>query len=346
MKTNLISCAIAGVIAIPFSAHAGSLTVPNQDITLSGGITGAYMYNADIKDKDAFVVTDALIDLSTETKPGGMGFVLGIGTLGQNHLASSDGPLTVIGSDGEEAGSVGVQYGWVSVMPTDGLKIDAGKLATNVGYEAAPSYNDANILRGLVWFNQPVYYTGARATYSTGGINVYAEANKDAFGAGPGSAIGINGSIGSVNAALNVANVVDTIRIVDIVLSTALGGINVAANIDYESKAEAAKSPGSDDDAYGIALYATFPLGEKASLPVRLEYVDDGTSGIYGFGTAGTANTAMTFTITPTYNFSDSTFVRAELAYVSTDEKSTYVDDKGVATDSNLIVGFQGGIRF
>jgi len=340
MKTKLISLVIAGAVVTPFAAQAGSLTVPNQDITLSGGITGAYLYNSDTK-RDAYAVADALIDLASEAKTGGMGFDLGIGTLGMNALDSSS-PLTAIGNGGNTA----VQYGWVSVIPTDGLEIDAGKLATNVGYEVAPSYADANILRGLVWFNQPVYYTGARATYSTGGMSFYAEANKNAFGTGSGSGAGISGSFGSVDASLNVLSVVNSVSIVDVILSSKIGSVDVAANIDYEAQAEAAKVTGTDDNAYGIALYATVPMGAQASLPIRVEYVDDGTSGIYGLGAAGASNTAMTFTVTPTYNFSDSTFVRAELAYVSTDKKTTYVDDKNVLTDSNLIVGAQGGILF
>jgi len=344
MKKKLITLAIAGAVATPFVAQAGSLKVPNQDITLSGGITGAYLYNSDTK-RDAFTVPDALIDLATEAKPGGMAFDLGIGTLAGNSLASSFAPLTAIGSDtGGDPASVGVQYGWVSVLPMDGLKVDAGILATNVGYEVVPSYSNGNILRGLVWNYQPAYYTGARATYSTGGWNFYAEANKNA---GTGSAIGANGSFGGLNAALNVFSTVNVKSIVDIILSGKVGSTTIAANIDYQSKAEAAKTTGTDDNAYGIALYATLPMGDKAILPVRLEYVSDGTSGLYGLGAAGASNTAMTFTITPTYNFSDSTFVRAELAYVSTDKKTAaYQDDKGVNTDSNLIVGLQGGVRF
>lgn len=343
MKTRLLS--LAGAVAMPFAVQAGSLTVPNQDITLSGGVTGAYFYNSDLA-QDNFAVTDALLDLSTAAKPGSVYFDVGIGTLAMNNLSSSTAPLNT------GVGATAVQYGWVGIMPMEGLKVDAGLLATNVGYEVAPSYGDANILRGLVWNFQPVYYTGARATYAIGGFNVYAEVNKNAFvpatstGNNPGSGFGVNGSLGAITAAVNVLSTVNFKSIVDVILSTKLGGIDVAANIDYQTLAKAARTTGADDNAYGAALYATFPMGAKVALPVRVEYVSDGTSGIYGLESPGTSNTAWTFTVTPTYNFSDSTFVRAELALVTTDQKSTYVDDKGALTDSNLIVGFQGGVRF
>lgn len=323
------------------------MNVAHQDITLSGGLSGAYFYNSDTT-RDAFTVSDALIDLSSAAKPGGMGFDVGVGTLNGNSLATSGAALATGG------GNAIVQYGWVSILPMDGLKVDAGRLATNLGYEVVPSYNDANILRGLVWNAEPAYYNGARVTYSVNGMSFYAVANKNALSAGgPGSAIGANGSFGSVNLALNYFNVAEAVSgpgsIVDIIASSKVGTISLAANVDYLLKSDRFKkaTSGTDDNAYGIALHASMPMGDKASLPVRLEYVNDGTSGLYGLGSAGNSNTAITFTVTPTYNFSDSTFVRAELALVSTDKKTAaYQDDKGVNTDSNLIVGFQGGILF
>jgi Putative beta-barrel porin-2, OmpL-like. bbp2 len=358
MKKKLISLAIAGAVATPFAAQAGSLKVANQDITLSGGITGAYLYNSDVK-RDNYVVDDALLDLSTAAKAGGMGFDLGIGTLGGNNLASSGSPLNVIGN----GANVGVQYGWVSLMPVDGLKVDAGLLATNVGYEVFPSYGNDNILRGLVWNNQPAYYTGARVTYSMDSFSVYAEGNKDNFALNPfydkptgtGSAIGASATMGPVNGSLSLFSVANEKSIVDIIVSGKAGPVKLAANIDYQTKSKAFKNwetnnvnggVATDDNAYGVALYASMPLGDKVALPLRVEYVNDGTSGLYGLGGLGASNTALTFTITPTYNFSDSTFVRGELAYVSTDKKTAYVDDKGALTDSNLIVGAQAGVRF
>jgi Putative beta-barrel porin-2, OmpL-like. bbp2 len=356
MKKKLITLAIAGAVATPFAAQAGSLTVANQDITLSGGITGADIYNSDTK-KNEYVVPDALLDLSTAAKAGGVGFDLGLGTLGANSLASSRSPLNVIGNGGD----VGVQYGWLSVMPVDGLKIDAGKLATNVGYEVVPSYGDDNILRGLINSREPAYYTGARVTYSMDSFSVYAEGNKNAVPCAsltsscPGSAVGASATMGPVNGAINFFDVANSGSIVDIIASGKAGPVKLAANLDYYSKAKATKVAGEDDNAFGLALYASMPLGDKVVLPLRLEYVNDGTSYIYGLTETDTSgnpvkNTALTFTITPTYNFTNSTFVRAELAYVSLNKKAlttlAYTDDKGVGKDSNLIVGAQAGVRF
>jgi len=353
MNKKLLSLAVASAVAMPWAAQAGSLTVANQDITLSGGITGAYINNTDLG-RDKFAVNDALIDLASEAKPGGMGFNLGFGELAQNNLASSNNTLNVLGSVGMD-----IQYGWVSVMPMDGLKVDAGLLATNVGSEVAPSYANDNIMRGLVWNAQPVYYTGARATYSMDSMSFYGEVSRDTTtgtlpNGGDGSGLGASGTFGDYRGAVNLFNVVNQGYIVDLIFSGNAGPVKFGANFDYITKADAAKnaSPaGSDDSAYGLALYGSMAW-DKFSLPVRIEYVDDAKSGIYGLTTTNTAgnpesNTAITFTITPTYNFSDSTFARAEVAYVSTDKKTgAYTDDQGLPTDSNLVVSFQGGVRF
>jgi hypothetical protein len=348
MKKRLITLAIAGAVATPFAVQAGSLTVPNQDITLSGGITGAYRNQTDTK-KDAFVVDDALLDFASEAKTGGLGFDLGLGTFANNSLYAGS-QLNSIGN----GGTITAQYGWVSVMPMEGLKIDAGKLATNVGYELVPSYLNAQALHGLVWNDQPAYYTGARATYSTGDMSFYAEANKNAFptaGGGPGSGFGASATMGPVFGAVNVVSAVNEVYIVDFIASGKAGNIDLAANIDYIGKSKALKNatPNTDDNATGIALYASFPVAEKTTLPIRFEYINDGTSNLYGLtnsASGATSKSAYTFSISPTYNFTKATFVRGSISYVSTDKKSLYVDDQNHFTDTSLTVGAQAGVLF
>jgi len=342
MNKKLIALAVAGAVASPLAAQAGTLTTANADITLSGGVTGAYSYNSDTG-RDKFIVDDALVDLASEAKAGGMGLDRAIGTLTGNSLAGASN-LGVIGG----GATTSVQYGYVTVKPTNELAVDAGLIATNVGYEVVPSYANSNILRGMVWNAQPTYYTGARATYSMGGMSMYAEANK-----GPGWAIGGSSTFGGVDVSASYYSAVNNNTILDLIASTKMGGIDVAANFDYLSKSKATKVAGTDDTAYGLALYATVPMSGNWSLPMRLEYVNDGTSNLYGLQYTNPTttnlekNSAVTFTVTPTYNFSSSTFVRAELAYASTSKKDgTYVDDKGAVTDSNIVVSAQGGVLF
>lgn len=353
MNKKLISLAIAGAVSAPFAAQAGSLNVANQDITLSGGITGGYVYTSQGPKQDAFIVPDALFDFSSDAN-NGVGFTAGVGRLMEHNI----GP----GSAASETGTgtnptFGLQYGWVTLKPVDNLTVDAGKLATNVGYEVSPSYENANMLLGLVWGAQPTYYTGARATYSMNGMSVYGEVSK--FGT-PGAAIGASGDFGGMHGAINYYTRVDSKSIIDIIASGKVGGITVGANLDYTLLADSAKkvrvaangNTSVDDNALGLALYASIMPMDKVTLPVRIEYVDGGTSGIYVNtfnSTTGryVSNSAISFTVTPTYNFTDSTFVRAELAYVTTDKKGGgYVDDKGAADDTGWVIGGQAGVRF
>lgn len=363
MNTKLASIIIAGAMAAPMAAQAaGSFTVANQNITLSGGVTGAYVYTTDNalagisagSKQDVFAVPDALIDLSSEAKTGGLGFTAGLGNLAVNSIY----PFTELSTG---AGTVGVQYGWLTVKPMDNLTVQAGKLATNVGYEVSPSYLNGNFLRGLVFDAQPTYYTGARVNYSINNINVYAEANKGAFlsnycslaTCGAGGGIGASTTVAGANVAVNFFTITNVAKAVDIIASTKVRTIDVAFNIDFLMKADAIKNatPNTDDSAVGFAIYASMPVMPKVTIPVRLEYVSDGTSDLYGLSggtTSATAvsNSAITLTVSPTYHFSDSTFVRAELAYVSTDKKLPYVDDKGKATDSSVVLSAQAGVLF
>lgn len=352
LAVSALTACLTGLTAA--AEAAGTLTVANQNISLSGGLTGAYLYTSENNGtgQDNFAVPDALIDLSSEAKTGGVGFTAGLGSLGYNSIGPGDSALAT------GAGGMDVVYGWVTVKPMDNLTVQAGDLATNVGYEVSPSYLDGNLLRGLVFNQQPTYYTGARVTYAVDNVSIYAEANKGAYlssytTSNPGGGVGASTSVAGANVAVNFFTVTNTAKAVDIIVSGKAGAIDLAANIDYMMKADAIKkaTPNTDDSAVGLAIYASIPVMDKVTIPVRLEYVSDGTSGIYGLTTVDglgnpVSNSAITLTVTPTYHFSDSTFVRAELAYVSTDKKGPYVDDKSVATDSDLILGTQAGVLF
>ncbi len=113
----------------------------------------------------------------------------------------------------------------------------------------------------------------------------------------------------------------------------------VAANLDYHLLDDPVKVASKDDTAWDLALYAAPDLGGGWSLPVRLEYLSDGTSGILGG-----VDSAFTLTVTPTYRVGPA-FVRAEVAYVSANNK-VFVDDQGVAQDSKTTFAVQAGTTF
>lgn len=337
MKMKVIAGLVLSGLGMSM-AHAGELKVANSDMTLAGGIGAAGIYSDNIFDSDGTkthsgntsdpVVTDFLLELSASADKG-VGFTAGYGQLMMPSLVSNIENAAPTSS---------LQYGWVTVQPMKGLTFDAGKLATKIGYEVANTFANPHIMLGGVWYSQPVYYAGGRVSYAIGETTVFAEINENALsGAGTGYVAGASGSAAGLSYSVAYATANDKHDILDLIVSGEVAGIPVAANLDYHSYGNAA--PGVDDSGYGLALYAT-PLTGKFSLPVRIEYMNDGTSGAYGG-----VDTATSYTVTPTYNFTDNTFVRAEVAYVQADNK-IFKDKDNVATDSRTTVAVQAGYKF
>jgi len=325
MKRGL-TIAAASILSVGI-AQAGTLTVANSDIEMSGGVTAGYFYKTNIgnTNNDEFVVSNFSVGLKSKKKDL-IGFVAYFGSNRWEDLI------------GRIDNKFKIKYAWVSIKPIEGLTIDAGKILTNIGYELYNSYENKNYIYGLVWWGQPVTYPGARATYSVAdGIDVYVEYNQDVDDA---FAVGSLGEINGINYAVSYFDYSTEKNLIDIVLSTSLEGIDFGVNFDYQWLDDSSKVAGNDDTAYGIALYLSTKV-DVFEIPVRIEYVNDGTSGIYGIA----GDDAWSFTVTPTYRPSDNTFVRAEFAYVNTDGKG-FVDDKGNLKDSRTFLGVEAGFLF
>ncbi|HIC97433.1 MAG TPA: hypothetical protein EYP11_03425, partial [Aquificaceae bacterium] len=215
-----------------------------------------------------------------------------------------------------------------TLKPLSGVSVDAGILTTNIGFEIADTYSNPNVLFGSVWWAQPFRYPGARITYDVmEGISLYTEYNKE-YG-GDNFAVGSLGSVGNISYAITYFDYNDTDtngtnkNLIDLVLSTSLGPTTLGLNLDYQWL--------DDDSAYGIALYF-IPTFGNLSVPIRLEYFNSGTSGIY------LDEEGYTATVTPTLRPSENTFIRLDVSFIST-ENDVFgsEDDK---TTASLELGF------
>jgi len=341
------------LIALP-AAQAGAVTTGSADLTVSGGITGGYFRTTNIgqKDVDDYEVPDFLIELSTPSD-GAVGVTAAFGHLGQNSVWEGGVPANHSGVEN----NVDLQYGYLTVPAGAGVTVDAGILATMIGYEVAPTYANANVLLGAVWFEQPVYYKGIRATWAGNGFNVFAEANDDpALGGdtdptsptycptcrGKSAVFGVNGSGGPVNYAVSYGNGFNHKDILDVIVSGTFAGIDTALNLDYQKWDNTPTTPpNADDSGFGLALYAKFPVSSTVDVPVRVEYVSDGTSRLYEG-----VDSAYTFTLTPTYRYTANTFVRGEVAYFSTSNDVFTKDDGVTTTGTNTSIALQAGVTF
>jgi len=205
------------------SAMAGTLKVDNQDITLGGGAaTGFYYSNNSSVNPDSSgtnpLVSEFLVEISSDARPGSMGFVGGFGNLAQLDVMDGTKKNTTASTTSNGIAN-DLQYGSVSYMPVKGLKLDVGRIATNVGYELANSMDNAAITIAALWGAQPVFYDGARLSYDImDGTTLYVDGVKDA--GTKAYAAGVLGSAAGVDYAVSDMNYTDDHNIFDVVAST------------------------------------------------------------------------------------------------------------------------------
>ncbi len=335
MKRKLM---ITAVLTLAGSSLAQEKTFTlkiSQPLELYGGVSAGYFYttNEGSKDSDdAFQITNAIVGLKGEAGDRiKLGFDLAVG---QSFQGTVNSPLS--GSAGQ-TDTFGLVWGYLSLKPVDKLSLDAGLLTTNVGYELADTYSNPNVTFGTVWGAQPFIYPGARVSFDvTDKISLYAEYNKEY--SGDNFAVGSLGEIGAISYGLTYFDyndndgTVPNRSLVDIVLGMSLGNIDLGLNADFH-KLEKSSKKGKDDKAYGVAVYVT-PNFDRVSVPIRVEYFDSGDTQIY------VDKKGYTFTVSPTFKPADNTFVRAEVAYISTDNKVFKGGTKDNKTTLSVELGF------
>jgi hypothetical protein len=316
MKKIVGSLAAAALIAGAASAEEVSFNLP---VEVNGGISAGYSY-AD-STAEGFEITNFLVELSRSAESG-IGFTAAFGYLPSNGNSTT-------------GDAFGFQYGYLTVAPMNGLTLDAGVLATMVGYEVANTYANPNITIARIWGGQPVYYGGARATYAVNeNISVFGEVNDD--GSDGAWSLGSTGTVGTIDYVVSYydkSNPNET-DIIDLILSAKLGGFDVAFNGDYQI--------GKDHNGYGTALYITPDLG-MISIPIRVEYFKDNGSGAYG------GNEGWDLAITPTVHFGENGYVRAEVFYYDYDNPEGITGSDaagGYSDDSNTVFRVEFGYTF
>ena len=326
--------------------------ISSVPITISGGITGGYFWTnnqAPGNDSDdKLQLSNGILEFSGEFgKDIKFGFDIALGSVLMPSIwdGGQGDPMRYSFSSGAIATEgAGIVWGYAIFKPYKGISIDAGVLPTNVGYEVANTYANPNITLGLVWYAQPVIYEGARISFDLNELaniplGFYAEYNQEYNS--DNFAVGINGEFAGLSFALSYYDYRSDRNLVDLVLGYSIANVDLGLNFDYQWLDDSAKSPGQDDSAYGVALYfiPKFETGKgEVSIPVRLEYFDEGTSGIYSSG----GENGYSITVTPTYRPISNGFIRAEVAYVSTDKKIF----KGGTKDNKTTLAVEIGFTF
>ncbi len=331
-----------GLLMVSPYTFAGSVDTLNADITLAGGASAGYYYTVDPGNgnHDDYHLSDFLLEVTAKNRGGGMANVAAVGGLGliTDDINIFNGGVN-IGIDSSPAPFY-TQYGWLQLEPMPNSYVQAGILATKIGYEAKPYYANPNATHSALWTAQPVYYPGVRLGFNWQDMaNVFVEANNDTSTGDTGTwAAGLSGNITGFTYSVAYESANKARSIADLILASTLSNVDLALNFDYNFL-DSRVQTGTDDAAWGIDVYVIPKFG-AASLPLRFGYVNDGDTGVYRG-----VNTAFTVTATPTYNFNDFSFARFEVAYISAD-KSFVTDNSGGTVSSKTSFSLTAGMRF
>ncbi len=341
---KLVGLAAAGLLAVS-TANAGNINVANTDMVLYGGVSTGWNYQSTDHsaggsgfNKDGFSVNTFAVGLTKPaTAESPLGFNAAIAAFDVPTVIASSRIANGLVAHGATNGSFKWWLAYASWMATKNVVIDAGLLWDQFGERPLTILNP-NISRGILFTGHPVAFAGARATVDAGAAKVYVGYNNGGgLLQGPGFynvndaiEVGIMGQAGDVKFGLHTYNEANGRDIYALCLKGEVGNTAVGLEADYTKLDD--QTPGLDDSAWGVALNINPNMGEIA-LPIRIEYVDNGNSGIYLTGDDNT----WSFTITPTYKPSANTYIRAEVTYVKAD--NNIFNKKTSGTDDTRTTG-------
>ena len=222
----------------------------------------------------------------------------------------------------------GLPVAWGKIAPTDTFNIQGGKLPTLIGVEAAFTFQNMNIERGLLWAQEPLISKGVQANLTTGPV-AWALSWNDGFYSGEynwlsgaatwtidpvntvvvsgGSALGRNSATTLASSLKN--QFATPVAQNNSMLVTASYTYNnapwtVTPYLQYTHVDTDAKLGIADADTFGGAILASYKFNDNMSLAGRWEYITSSGAatgaGLLGYGTGADA---MSFTLTPTYQY-------------------------------------------
>ena len=326
------------------------------DISLTGGLSGGYFAGNNEGEggsKDNFVLTNLLLDISSEIKNGMFGFNLGLGGVTTP---------SVLGSPDDTIPDFRIQYAALNLKPIKslpGLAFEGGLLQPNSGYECTYTFNNRNVTVGALASQQPYNAVGARTTYSFNeDFKIWSSIFKhrlagDEYETEYGDGLmknvqdsysweaGINDNIGGVGLSLYHYHLTDLRNLTGVAAEYTVDNVYMALNVDYWRWSSEMNRSFEDRSSVGAALYLA-PSFKQFSLPLRLEYIQQGKSGIYLPSQDAEYIYAATFT--PTYNFTDNVFIRTEGSYVHADDG--FSDRKGRPKDDKFLFSAEFVVKF
>lgn len=249
---------------------------------------------------------------------------------------------------------------YVEYAPTSNFNLIAGKLATFTGWESTYTYENANIQRGIIWNIETAVSRGLGANVSGPKFNAGLQVNDGYYS---GNRLGVEGQIS------NTPNSNLTLAFVWVVPNSSAPG-NATASIANKqlynpmltytngrwtfspyvlfvtSPSSKALGYATSEHAFGAVLGVSYALSSMWSLPLRVEYGENGSTqsdtglnaNLLGYGPG---SSAWTYTLTPTYR-RGIFFARAEASQV---DVSNFTPGTAFGTSGTLSNQFRTGLE-
>jgi hypothetical protein len=247
---------------------------------------------------------------------------LGLGVVSaSNALSQLWGPLPVA---------------YLKLAPTDNFSIQGGNLPTLIGAEYIFTFQNTNVERGLLWNQEPAVSRGVQANYTLGPVSSSLSWNNGFDSSsytwlsgllgwtinGTNSlALSGGGNLGfTKNSTFRAPNTTNNSEIIDLIYTYNNSPWLVQpyfqwTYVPHNSQIGVLQSTST----LGGAIIAAYHFNDEWSLGGRFEFI--GATGSASSGAAnllyGPGSQAMSFTITPTYQYKKF-FARPEVSWVQT----------------------------
>jgi hypothetical protein len=228
-----------------------------------------------------------------------------------------------------------VPQAFVKIAPADNFSVEVGKLPTLIGAEYGFTFENMNVQRGLLWYQEPTVSRGVQVNWSSGPFSLALSVN-DGFYSNR-----YNWVSGSLGYTIDSANSISLIgggnlgrtnyssfanplpqnngSIYNLIYTHTSGPWTISPYFQYANvPSDAALGIAHGVSTLGGALLVNYVFDENWKLAGRVEYID--SSGGNGPGTPnllyGPGSQACSFTITPTFQ-SGIFYARTEASYVA-----------------------------
>jgi hypothetical protein len=336
------ACAAAFAVALGFgaAAHADPLGTPAMSASLSanpspakidagplgevyvtGALTGVGMATSHKVADDRIDVSNAMVNIQTTEGPVQFfvqGGVYSFPALGFPYAKADDTVKALYGV---------VPLAYVKLTANEHFNVQAGKLPTLIGAEYGYTYQNLNINRGLLWFQENIVNDGVQANFSSGPVSLSVSLNDGfyskhyswltglatfALGGGNTLALAAGGNLDDTAKTSSATPLeLNNSEMYNVIFTHAAGPWTITPYFQYTHVPNIPKLGIAKGSTTGAALLVNYRFNDGFSLAGRGEFIN--TKGAPNFQYSPGAD-AWSLTLTPTWQFK-TFFLRGEGGY-------------------------------